>query len=161
MSLFENIQKIGKSFFSIRKHEEYFILDLTFPVNWTYDGLYDKEKIAVKVNKNNSGTYVISFYCLDNKDSVSFLEKEILRIIKVNEDEEEKQRLLIEKKEELEKLFRSKNLEDLKNITFNHKTEIDLPKIPITQANGKHNEEIGVVTSTDNKGREKDSRPQK
>ena len=77
MSLFENIQRIGKSFYGVRKHEEYFILDLMFHVSWTYEGLYDKEKIAVKVNKNSNGTFVISFYCLDNKDSVSFLEMEV------------------------------------------------------------------------------------
>lgn len=161
MSLFENIQRIGKSFYGVRKHEEYFILDLMFPVGWTYEGLYDKEKIAVKVNKNSNGTFVISFYCLDNKDSVSFLEMEVLRIIKVNEDEQEKQRLLIEKKEELEKLFMSKNLDELKNISFNQNSEIDLPKIPITTANGKHNKEVGVVTETSEERQQPNSKPQK
>ena len=161
MSLFDNIQRIGKSFYGIRKHENYFILDLTFPVNWRYDGLYNKEKIAAKVNKNSNGTFVISFYCVDTKDEVSFLETEVLRIIKVNQDEEEKQRLLIEKKEELEKLFMSKNLEELKSITFNHKKEIDLPNIPITTSNGKDNKEVGVVTETSKEGQQSDSKPQK
>ena len=161
MSLFDNIQRIGKSFYGIRKHENYFILDLTFPVNWRYDGLYNKEKIAAKVNKNSNGTFVISFYCVDTKDEVSFLETEVLRIIKVNQDEEEKQRLLIEKKEELEKLFMSKNLEELKSITFNHKKEIDLPNIPITTSNGKDNKEVGVVTETSKERQQSDSKPQK
>lgn len=161
MSLFDSIQRIGKSFYGIRKHENYFILDLTFPVNWRYEGLYNKEKIAAKVNKNSNGTFVISFYCIDTKDEVSFLETEVLRIIKVNQDEEEKQRLLIEKKEELEKLFMSKNLEELKSITFNHKKEIDLPNIPITTSNGKDNKEVGVATETSKEGQQSDSKPQK
>ena len=161
MSLFDSIQRIGKSFYGIRKHENYFILDLTFPINWRYDGLYNKEKIAAKVNKNSDGTFVISFYCVDTKDEVSFLETEVLRIIKVNQDEEEKQRLLVEKKEELERLFMSKNLEELKAITFNHKKDIDLPNIPITTSNGKHNKEVGVVTQTSKKRQQSDSKPQK
>lgn len=161
MSLFENIQRIGKCFYGIRKHENYFILDLMFPVNWTYEGLFNKEKIAVKVNKNSNGTFVISFYCLDTKDEVSFLETEVIRIIKINQDEEEKQRLLIEKKEELDRLFMSKNLEDLKNITFNQKTSIELPNLPITKDNGKANKDIGVVTETGEKRQQPDSKPQK
>ena len=132
-----------------------------FPVNWAYEGLYNKEKIAVKVNKNNNGTFVISFYCIDTKDEVSFLETEVLRIIKVNKDEEEKQRLLVEKKEELERLFLSKDLEELKTISFNHKKEISLPNIPITTNNGKNNERAGVVTETDKKGQQTTPEPQK
>ena len=161
MSLFNSIQRIGECFYGIRKHENYFILDLMFPVNWTYDGLYNKEKIAVKVNKNNNGTFVISFYCIDTKDEVSFLETEVLRIIKINKDEEEKQRLLVEKKEELERLFMSKNLEELKAITFDHKKDIDLPNIPITTSNGTTNKEVGVVTETSKERQQSDSKPQK
>ena len=161
MSLFDSIQRIGKSFYGIRKHENYFILDLTFPINWRYDGLYNKEKIAAKVNKNSDGTFVISFYCVDTKDEVSFLETEVLKIIKVNQDEEEKQRLLVEKKEELERLFMSKNLEELKSITFDHKKEIDLPNIPITTSNGTTNKEVGVVTETSKERQQSDSKPQK
>jgi len=161
MSLFNSIQRIGKSFYGIRKHENYFILDLTFPINWRYDGLYNKEKIAAKVNKNSDGTFVISFYCVDTKDEVSFLETEVLKIIKVNQDEEEKQRLLVEKKEELERLFMSKNLEELKSITFDHKKEIDLPNIPITTSNGTTNKEVGVVTETSKERQQSDSKPQK
>ena len=161
MSLFENIHRLGKSFFGIRKHEEYFILDLMFPLTWSYEGLYDKEKIAIKVNKNNNGTFVISFYCLDNKDAVSFLEVEVLRIVKANEDEEEKQRLLIEKKEELEKLFMSTNLDDLKNISFNHDKKINLPEINLITPNGKHKQNIGVAGQSDEKGRKPSQEPQK
>jgi hypothetical protein len=161
MSLFDNIQRLGECFYGIRKHDNYFILDLTFPSNWRYEGLYKKEKIAAKVNKSSNGTFVISFYCVDAKDEVSFLETEVLKIIKINKDEEEKQRLLIEKKEELERLFMSKNLDELKSITFNHKKEIDLPKIPITSSNGEHNEETGVVTQADKKGQPADSESQK
>jgi len=131
-----------------------------FPVNWTYEGLYNKEKIAVKVNKNSNGTFVISFYCIDNQDEVSFLETEVLRIIKVNKDEEEKQMLLIQKKEELERLFLSKNLEELKTISFNHKKEISLPNIPLTTNNGKNNTELGVVAETDKKGQQTNPKPQ-
>jgi hypothetical protein len=151
MNLFENIQKLGKSFYSIRTHEKYFILDLMFPHNWRYEGLYDKEKIAIKINKNSNESFVISLFCLNTKDEVSFLESEVLKIIKINQDEEEKQKLLIQKKEELERLFMSKNLEELKSITFNHKEYVDLPELKETKSDGKHNEESAVVTETDKK----------
>lgn len=161
MSLFDNIQRIGKCFYGIRKHENYFILDLMFPVNWVYEGLFDKEKIAVKVNKNSNGTFVVSFYCIDTKDEVSFLETEVIRIVRINQDEEDKQRLLVEKKEELERLFMSKNLEDLKNITFNHKTNVELPDISLTNHNGKANKDIGMAAEAGEKGQQPNPKPQK
>ncbi|GAI16194.1 unnamed protein product, partial [marine sediment metagenome] len=70
-------------------------------------------------------------------------------------------RLLIEKKEELERLFMSKNLEDLKTITFNHDTNINLPNIPITTANGKLNKNVGLVGETIKEGQQPGSQSQK
>jgi hypothetical protein len=84
-----------------------------------------------------------------------------LLYIKLNKDEEEKQRLLVEKKEELERLFMSKNLEELKAITFDHKKDIDLPNIPITTSNGTTNKAVGVVTETSEEGPQSNSQPQK
>jgi hypothetical protein len=118
MTLFDNIQKFGKSFHSIRKHEEYFILDLNISSSWVYDGLYNKDKIAVKVNKTALESTLLSFYCLDNPADVVFLENEVTRLIQHNNDEEEKTKLLNEKRKELELLFNSKKLEDLKSINF-------------------------------------------
>ena len=95
---------------------------------------------------------------------ISFQEKYSLwvdNLRKVSSGYGDEIRLLIEKKEELERLFMSKNLDELKSITFNHKKEIDLPKIPITSSNGEHNEETGVVTQADKKGQPADSESQK
>ena len=138
MGLFENIHQFEEVFFSIRKHDGYFILDLKFPSHWDYSNYYNKEKIGVKVSKATSEGTVVSFYCADNSEGVKFLEKEILHIIKINRDKEEKSRLLEVKTKELEELFHTTNLEELKNFTFTSKT----PNINI---NGTSKQTNGLV----------------
>ena len=137
MGLFENIQKFGNTFFSIRKHDGYFIIDLNFPSHWTYNNLYDADKIAVKVNTSTTDGTLVSFYCVDNLEGVKFLENEILSVIKINKDTEEKNRLLTEKTRELEQLFQSKNLDELKDIKFN----MGGPLVPILNKK-KNNEQF-------------------
>jgi len=147
MNLFENIQKFGDTFYGIRKHENYFIIDLKFPSHWAYEGLYDKDKIAIKVNTNSTEGCLASFYCGYALESVKFLENELLRIIKFNKDKEEKDKLLQAKTRELEELFQSKNLEELKNIDFNVKLS-PLPNLN-KSSNGTDKPKDKVVKSTD------------
>ena len=157
MSLYENIKKFEECFYGIRKHEDYFILDLNIPNHWTYENLVDKEKVATKINKNLEGYRLVSFYCLDNKDGVKHLEIEVSRVIKINKDEEEKNRLLMEKQKELEMLFQSKKLDELKSINFNIPTsEPFKPNLEKIKENGKVKQGTTVVESTDVKGRERD-----
>ena len=144
MGLFENIQQFEEVFFGIRKHDGYFILDLKFPSNWDYTNYYTKEKIGVKVSKATSEGTVVSFYCGDNGEGVKFLEKEILHIIKINRDKEEKSRLLQEKTKELEELFHTTNLDELKNFTFTsltHNIKINGTNQQTNGMVGKGNEE--------------------
>jgi hypothetical protein len=157
MTLYDNIKKFEGCFFGIRKHEDYFILDLTIPNHWTYEGLVDKEKVATKVNKTTSGHMLVSFYCLDTRDGVKYLEDEVVRVLKINKDEEEKNRLLQEKQKELEMLFQSKKLDELKSMNFNiPTTEPFKPKFDKIIENGKTKQGIPVTESTTEKGREGD-----
>jgi hypothetical protein len=149
MGLFEDILKFGDYFHSIRKHEDYFIVDINIPAHWFYQDLYDKEKIAIKVNSGGAEGTLISFYCRNTLEGVNFLEQEILNIIKLNKDKEEKNHLLQEKTKELEILFQSKNLEELKNINFNVSTPISLPNIENT--NGKPKQKSSAVRKPDKK----------
>ena len=149
MTLYDNIKKFEGCFFGIRKHEDYFILDLNIPSHWTYEGLVDKEKVATKVNKTTTGHLLVSFYCLDTKDAVKNLEE----WLKVNRDEEEKNKLLQEKQKELEMLFQSKKLEELKSINFTIPTsEPFKPKFEKITANGKVNKGTPVIQSATDQG---------
>ncbi len=153
MTLYDNIKKFEGCFFGIRKHEDYFILDLNIPNHWTYEGLVDKERVATKVNKNESSHMLVSFYCLDTSENVKFLEEEVVRVLKINKDEEEKNRLLQEKQKELEILFQSKKLEELKSINFNIPTsEPFKPNFDKISENGTTNKGDSVTQPTTKQG---------
>jgi len=157
MTLYDNIKKFEECFYGIRKHEDYFILDLNIPNHWTYEGLIDKEKVATKVNKTTQGHMLVSFYCLDTRDGVKFLENEVSRVLKINKDEEEKNRLLQEKQKELEMLFQSKKLDELKSMNFNISTsEPFTPNLEKIKENGEDKQRTSVVKSTNDKGPEGD-----
>jgi hypothetical protein len=88
------------------------------------------------------------------------LENDILKIIKFNKDKEEKNKLLQAKTRELEELFNSTNLEELKSINFN----VGLTPLisPLkTIENGRDNPKIEVVTSTDRERQSGDPTPEK
>lgn len=157
MTLYDNIKKFEECFYGIRKHEEYFILDLNIPNHWTYEGLVNKEQVATKVNKTSKGHMLVSFYCLDTRDGVKVLENEVSRVLKINKDEEEKNRLLQEKQKELEMLFQSKKLEELKSMNFNIQTpEPFKPNLEKIKENGTDKQGTTVVESTTQKRPEGD-----
>ena len=55
-------------------------------------------KLQWKVNTSTTEGTLVSFYCVDNLEGVKFLENEILSIIKINKDKEEKNRLTHQKR---------------------------------------------------------------
>jgi len=151
--MFQMIENLGDTFNSIRKHDSYFILDVKLKPEWVYEELVDKDKIAFKVNSQHETYNLISFYCEFDSDSVSYLYQSVMKIIKYNKDEEEKQNLLISKISELQNLFQSSSLEKLKNISFNTEEPFVKPKLNVTS-----NKKDNLVTKSIEKGPKRDNK---
>ena len=130
MGLFNEIKRFGELFHSIRQHQQYFVVDLKLPINWQVENILNlhQEKVAFKVNGDNTtkGYRLISFFSTMSEGSVDFMVGVIEEVIKVNKEIEENKSLLTQKKVELENMFNSFSLDELKKISFNVETELGL-----------------------------------
>lgn len=117
MNLYEALVDIYSYLHGIRKHEDYFIIDLNFPPHWSIPNK-PIENVGVKVYKTNDDGKVISFYTVFDKETCKTLIGVVKEVIKLNKEKEEKQNLLEEKRLELEKLFNANSLDSLKNMSF-------------------------------------------
>jgi hypothetical protein len=140
MSLFKEIERFGDLFHSIRQHEEYFVIDLKIPLNWELEHILvpHQKQLAYKINNENDTHRLISFFSTMNEGSVNLMSGVIEEVIKVNREVEEKRSLLLQKKVELENMFNSFSLTELKNISFNVETELSLKQLE--NFNGKKDE---------------------
>ena len=96
-------------------------LDIRIPVVWQSDSILEsmnKSDVALKVqdkNEHNKLVSVISSATKEGYDDVFTVAK---KIIKVNQEEEEKIKLFNDKVEELKTLFLNSSLDKLKDISF-------------------------------------------
>jgi len=117
MTLYKALEDIYGYLHGIRKHEEYFIVDLNFPVDWQIPNK-TIDNVGVKVYKKGDTTKVISFYTVFEEATCNNLMKVIEEVVRINKEREEKQHLLEQKRVELEKLFNVNSLDSLKNMSF-------------------------------------------
>ncbi len=117
MTLYKALEDIYGYLHGIRKHEEYFIVDLNFPVDWQIPNK-KIDNVGVKVYKKGDTTKVISFYTVFEEATCNNLMKVIEEVVRINKEREEKQHLLEQKRVELEKLFNVNSLDSLKNMSF-------------------------------------------
>ena len=118
MAIFSEIENLRPYFYGIRLHDDYFIVDLNVPSNWTILEMYGKN-VASKINGGNKdNTQSISLFSSYNSAMVNEVFASAKLILKINLEREEKDRLLEVKRIELEKMFMENNLESLKNMSF-------------------------------------------
>tara|TARA_R110001583_G_scaffold78667_2_gene213091 strand:+ start:4859 stop:5338 length:480 start_codon:yes stop_codon:yes gene_type:complete len=117
MNLYKSLSAIYSYLHGIRKHEDYFIIDLSLPTNWQIPNK-TIDNVGVKVYKNTDTIKIISFYTVFGEETCGTLMEVINEVIRLNKEREEKDSLLHEKRVELEKLFNSNNLDSLKNMSF-------------------------------------------
>lgn len=109
---------IARYFSSLRLYEKYLIMDIIFPLNWDIESTYGD--VMVKLNKEASDEYrSLSLYCELKDGAINTLLTAASTAIQHNMEEELKQRLLKAKIQEMETLFKGKNLDELSNLTFN------------------------------------------
>ena len=122
MTLFKNIQLIEPYFHSIRKHKEYFILDVKMSSNWGYKREVQpyNDTVKVKHNGEENGMSYISFYTQYTEEGVDIVVNCVMDVIRLNQEREEKERLLQIKMNELKRQFESTDLEVLKSLSFEY-----------------------------------------
>ena len=126
MGLYEEISKLSGYFNSLRIHEGLLVIDLKLPIDWKVKEIVGSRgnKIQLQEGSKSKTQKIVSFFSsFEEKESV-ILEEEVLAIIKWNRETEEKQLLLQQKMVELEKVFHENDINSLRNLDINFKTNL-------------------------------------
>jgi len=128
MSIYDDIIELDEFFNSIRRHEDFIVIDLRLPLNWQDKYVLDNRgnKVQIKVGSKNKNTKIVSFYTLFDREQTNILLEEIKAIIKFNKDIAEKDDLLSRKMAELKKTFTENNIDSLRSLEFNFAPNLEL-----------------------------------
>ena len=143
--MFESIKSIRPHFHSLREIQNNVSLDIKLPLNWHFENIVKQYKsIQTKVQDKNDKFTLLSIVSHATQDGYDVIFACAIEIIKLNYEEEEKQRLFREKVKQLEELFKSESLDNLKEINLFDK-------------NGqKDSTRIGLVEQGDEQGQDGD-----
>jgi DNA-binding protein YbaB len=147
--VFESIKSIRPHFHSLREIQNNVSLDIKLPLNWHFENIVKQYKsIQTKVQDKNDKFTLLSIVSQATQDGYDVVFACAIEIIKLNYEEEEKQRLFREKVKQLEELFKSESLDNLKEINLFDK-------------NGqKDSTGIGLVEQGDEQGQDGDRESQ-
>ncbi len=147
--MFESIKSIRPHFHSLREIQNNVSLDIKLPLNWNFENIVKQYKsIQTKVQDKNDKFTLLSIVSQATQDGYDVVFACAIEIIKLNYEEEEKQRLFREKVKQLEELFKSESLDNLKEINLFDK-------------NGqKDSTGIGLVEQGDEQGQDGDRESQ-
>lgn len=146
--MFENIKSIRPYFFSLREIENNVSLDIKLPLSWNYDTIVSPYRsIKTKVQDKSEKFTLISLIANATQDGYDVVFACAFEIIKVNKEEEEKQRLFQQKVKELQELFKKESLDKLKDINLGSYGQEDSAS-------------IGLVEEGDGEGSDGDTEPQ-
>jgi hypothetical protein len=117
--VFENIKSLRPHFHSLREIQENVSLDIRLPLNWTYEEISKPyTSVAIKVQDKNEKFTLLSLISTATQGGYDVVFACALEILKVNKDEEEKQKLFQQKVKELQQLFKNESLDKLKEINL-------------------------------------------
>ena len=120
------------NFNSIRKHEDFIVIDLKIPIDWEDQKIITSRggKVQIKSGNKSNTHKLVSFFNIFSEDDCNVLVSEIEAVIKWNRDVEEKNSLLELKMIELRKLFSENEVGSLRklNFDFENKTNLDEKK---------------------------------
>jgi DNA replication protein DnaD len=108
---------------SVRKLKNYLSFDVHFPTSWKIPKKFVNEQKVVEQESKLDGHRLISFVSEISETSVADTTSDIQNIIKYNLDREEKDKLFQTKVNELKTIFEKQNLNKLKNLVFDYKSE--------------------------------------
>ena len=147
--MFESIKSLRPYFHSLREIESNVSLDIKLPLNWAYEDITKPYRsIKFKIQDKNEKFTLVSLISHATQDGYDVVFACASEIIKVNKEEEEKQKLFQQKVKELQELFKKESLDKLKDINLLNK-------------NGQENEtSIRMVDEGDGEGPEGDRESQ-
>lgn len=117
--MFESIKSIRPHFHSLREIQNNVSLDIKLPLNWQFETIVKQYKsIQTKIQDKNDKFTLLSIVSQATQDGYDVVFACASEIIKLNYEEEEKQRLFREKVRQLEELFKSESLDNLKGINL-------------------------------------------
>jgi hypothetical protein len=146
--VFESIKLLRPYFFSLREIENNISLDIKIPFNWKYEEILKPYRILkIKIQDKNDKFTLLSLISNATQNGYDVTFACASEIIKVNQEEEEKQLLFQQKVKELEELFKKQTLDKLKDINL---LNID---------GQEDTTSIGLVEKRDGEGSEGDGNP--
>lgn len=117
--MYENIKSLRPHFFSLREIENNVSLDIKIPLTWNYENIIKPySTIKIKVQDKNDKFTLVSLISNATQNGYDVLFACANDILKINKEEEEKQRLFHQKVKELEELFKNQSLDKLKDINL-------------------------------------------
>ena len=139
--MYETIKSLKPHFFSLRDIDGKLGLDIKIPTTWEYEKIVIEFKnIKIKVQDSNDKFNLISLITLSTQEGYNDVISCVKIIMKINKEEEEKQKLFQQKINELKNLFASETLDKLKEINLFGNNGIE------------NSTGIGVVEQGDNEG---------
>lgn len=117
--MYENIKSLRPHFFSLREIENNVSLDIRIPLTWNYENIIKPySTIKIKVQDKNDKFTLVSLISNSTQNGYDVVFACANDILKINKEEEEKQRLFHQKVKELEELFKNQSLDKLKDINL-------------------------------------------
>jgi len=132
--MYESIKLLRPYFHSLREVQNNVSLDIKIPTSWDYEktlGIY--KLIQSKIQDKNDKYVLLSIVSSATPNGYNIVFQCAYDIIKVNKEEEEKQKLFKEKVSELEKLFNVESLDKLKEIDFTNVRQKDTTGIRMVE----------------------------
>ena len=117
-AVFDTISALRPFFFSLREIKENISLDIKIPLRWKYDFMVDETQIQIKIQDENDRNKLVSIIGSATKEGYDGVFSIAKKIIKNNQEEEEKIKLFNDKVEELKTIFLTSPLDKLKDLSF-------------------------------------------
>ncbi len=116
-AVFDTISSLRPYFFSLRELGQNVSLDIKLPASWKYEELV-KSDIAIKIQDENEKNRLISIIAPVTKEGYDLVFTTAKKIIKMNQEEEEKIKLFNATVDGLKNLFLNSSLDKLREISF-------------------------------------------
>ena len=126
MSLYTEILKLDEYFNSIRLHEGLLVIDLQLPKKWLIKEVINQRQnnMQIQLGASDDKYQIVSFFIAFDEPNTLSIQEEIEAVIKWNKDIEEKDYLLNQKMLELRKMFSENNIDSLRKLDINFKSQI-------------------------------------
>jgi hypothetical protein len=118
MTLYQILNQLEEFFVSMRRLETHISLDVKFPSNWSMPKSTTQEFQIVPFEYKEEGWRGMSFVCEFNDKEVEKNLGMITKVIKLNREREQKEKLFQTVVSELKKTFEKSELEKLQNLSF-------------------------------------------